>query len=184
VIALCVKADARQFFDNGRRSAHRHSMYIVQNVRQPFDTRAYPVGRGSPLIGGDSRMLPAYFPPALRAFTDFYLIAANLRLWRGGNIGDGNDLRPGLAQRAPAAGAIIRPHRYRHRLARRPFRRGSEAEGSLAGFTSRRPRIGLARALRKWRRRTSSLQLLNLGTQLLNHPALIQNDLNQFFSAE
>jgi hypothetical protein len=134
--------DARQFLDDGRRW-RRHSMDIVQNVRQPFDTRAYPVGCSASLIGGDIGMLPAYFPPALRAFTNSHLIAPNLRLRRRGNIGDGDDLWPGLAQRAPAAGAIIRRHDYRDCLARRPFRRGSEAEGSLAGFPSRRLRMDL-----------------------------------------
>jgi hypothetical protein len=77
------------------------------------------------------------------------------------------------------------PHRHwNDKLIWRSDWRISAQKWTLACFAPRRFRICLGWTLGKRRRRASALQLLDLGTQLLNHLLLFQNDPDQILTTE
>src|SRR5271169_3050312 len=103
----------------------------------------------------------------------------------GWNVSSRNDLLASFAQLSPAARATGNCHRHSCRLFFLCLlRRCPKPEIPLARLPPRRLRIGLTRTFGKGSRRSSLLQLLDLGSKLLDQAMLIENDLEQFLPAK
>jgi hypothetical protein len=143
------------------------------------------MGGCSLLTGRDIGVLAAYFPPAFPAIPHLYCVTPHFRPRLSRNICDRYHFPLQPSQFSTAVWAARCGDRYRNRFrSQRLLRCIPESEKTLAGLAPWWFWIGFVRSSGKRRCSASAFQLLDFGPKLLDHPVLIQNDLNQLLAAE
>jgi hypothetical protein len=159
-------------------------MGVMQDMSQRFHSRTDPVRGRSPLPGCYVRMPASHRFSTFSAAPRFNLVASHFGPPFHRNIGDRDDFRSRFLK-IPAAVRTTSCNTHGHRFGRRTgVRCASKPEESRSRLASRGLRIRLVSALRERSRPAPAFQLLDFRAQLLNHPMLVQDDLNQFVAAQ